>query len=125
VGPLPVGGIRRKRVKALRDKYAEKPRTANYVVQVVRLLMSFAIDEEVIEDNPAARPRMLRTGEGHRPWEETEIEAYRKRWAQRGCRQAGEDERPRMGAGVRRLEGDPRAMADDARLALFSGDHPS
>jgi integrase len=80
-GPLPVVGIRRKHVKALRDKYAETPRTANYVVQVIRLLMSFAVDEEIIEDNPASKPRMLRTGDGHRPWEETEIEAYRKRWA--------------------------------------------
>ncbi len=79
-GPLPVVGIRRKHVKALRDKYADKPRTANYVVQEVRLLMSFALDEEVIEDNPASKPRMLRTGEGHRPWEEDEIAAYRRRW---------------------------------------------
>jgi integrase len=30
--------------------------------------------------NPARRPKQLETGDGHRPWEESEIEAFRRRW---------------------------------------------
>lgn len=70
----------RRHVKALRDKFSKTPRTANYLVQVFRILMSLAIEEELRETNPASRARMLRTGEGHRPWEEAEIEAFRARW---------------------------------------------
>jgi hypothetical protein len=49
-------------------------------VQVLRLLMSFAIEEEIREDNLASKPKLLRTGDGHRPWEEDEIEAFRETW---------------------------------------------
>jgi integrase len=80
-GDLPAVGVRRKHVKGLRNKYAATPRTANYLVQVVRLLMTYAVDQEIREDNPASRPKMLKTGEGHLPWEEDEIATFRKRWA--------------------------------------------
>ena len=80
-GPLSVEGVERKHVLAFRDSFAGTPRTANYVVQVLGLLFSFGIDRGYRADNPAARPRRLRTGDGHRPWEEDEIQAYRARWA--------------------------------------------
>jgi hypothetical protein len=31
--------------------------------------------------NPALRPKKLKTGDGHRPWEEVEITLFRKHWA--------------------------------------------
>lgn len=44
--------------------------------------MTFAIDRGWRSDNPAARPKLLKTGDGHRPWEEAEIAAFRKAWAE-------------------------------------------
>lgn len=70
----------RRHVKMLKEKFQDTPRTANYIIQIFRLLMTLAIDEELRETNPASRPRMLRTGVGHRPWEEDEIAAFRNRW---------------------------------------------
>lgn len=80
-GQLGVAGIKREHVLAFRDRWAAKPRTANYLVQVIRLLLAFAVDRGWRADNPALRPKLLRTGEGHRPWEEEEIAAFRAAWA--------------------------------------------
>ncbi|MDO9474889.1 MAG: tyrosine-type recombinase/integrase [Caulobacter sp.] len=44
----------RKRFKAWRNRRADKPRTADYGMQVLRRLLSFALDEEMITVNPVA-----------------------------------------------------------------------
>jgi integrase len=80
-GTLAVAKLERRHVLALRDKYSANPRTANYIVQVLRLLLTWAVDRGLRKDNPALRPKLLKTGEGHRPWEEEEIAAMRQRWA--------------------------------------------
>lgn len=80
-GVLQVSGIERKHVLALRDYFSATPRKANYVVQVLRLLLTFAVDRGWRPDNPALRPKLLKTGEGHRPWEEHEISAFRAHWS--------------------------------------------
>jgi integrase len=72
--------IKREHVFALRDRFADKPRTANYMVQVLRLVLTYAVDRGWRSDNPASRPKLLRTGDGHRPWEEWEIERFRSVW---------------------------------------------
>lgn len=85
-GTLSVAAMPREFVLGLRDKYADKPRTANYLIQVLRLVLSFAEDRQRMFRlplgwaNPARRPKLLKTGDGHRPWEEHEIEAFRKAW---------------------------------------------
>jgi integrase len=85
-GHLSVATMPREAVLKLRDDYQATPRTANYLTSVLRLLLSFAEDRPQTFrlprtwHNPARRPRMLRTGKGHRPWEEIEIVAYRKHW---------------------------------------------
>src|SRR5262249_41073721 len=62
------------------------PRTANYIVAIVRLILAYAEDRKATFrlpqhwTNPARRPKKLKTGAGHRPWEESEIAAYRKKW---------------------------------------------
>lgn len=80
-GHLPVRGIRRHNVIELRDEFAATPRTANYIVAVLRLLMIYAMDRDWIDVNPAASIKRLKTGEGHRPAEEHEIAAFRACWA--------------------------------------------
>lgn len=82
-GRNPVRMVTREHVLALRDHYSDRPRTANYVVAVLRVLLAYAVDRPSVyglSANPAARPRRLKTGAGHRPWEESEIAAYRAHW---------------------------------------------
>jgi hypothetical protein len=85
-GKRTIAKMPRDAVFAIRDAYQETPRTANYVVAVLRLILEFAADRKQtfglppLWVNPALRPKQLSTGEGHRPWEEVEIDAYRKHW---------------------------------------------
>jgi integrase len=85
-GHRSIAAMPREAVFKLRDEFQETPRTANYVVSVLRLLLSYAEDRKTTFrlpahwSNPARRPKKLKTGDGHRPWEEVEIAAYRKRW---------------------------------------------
>ena len=77
IGDMPVAAIERKHVLALRDRWRDKPRTANYVVQVFRLLLSFSIDRGHRTNNPALRPKLLKTTGGHSPWPAAAIERFR------------------------------------------------
>lgn len=79
-GDLPVAELVRADIFDLRDKFVATPRSANYIVQVLRLLLTFAVDHGWRADNPALRPKLLKTGDGHRPWEEHEIQAFRDTW---------------------------------------------
>lgn len=76
IGTAPVAGIRRKHVLALRDKYAETPSKANYLVTVLRILLAFAIDREEITTNPARDIKNLKTGDGHQAWPDEAIERF-------------------------------------------------
>jgi len=75
-GPLPVSGIRRKHVLALRDKHAEKPSKANHLVTVLRIVLAFAIDREEISTNAAHGVKKLETGDGHQPWPQDAIDRF-------------------------------------------------
>lgn len=82
-GTLPIRTMPRDFIFALRDKHANTPRKANYLIQILRLLFSYAMDRPAtfgVTVNPAARPKALKGGGGHRPWEEREINAYRTHW---------------------------------------------
>jgi integrase len=85
-GHRSVALLPREAVLTLRDEYQATPRTANYIIQVLRLILAYAEDRKITFrlgtawSNPARRPKKLRTGEGYRPWEEVEIDAFRKRW---------------------------------------------
>lgn len=76
---MPVVAVERKHVLEFRDRFAEMPRKANYMARVSRPLLTFAVDRGRRSDNPAPRPKLSRTGAGHRPWEEHEIAAFRFR----------------------------------------------
>jgi len=85
-GHRSVAQMPREAVLRIRDDNQENPRTANYIVAVLRLILSYAEDRAKTFRlppnwvNPARRPKRLRTGTGHRPWEEVEVAAFRKRW---------------------------------------------
>ena len=85
-GHRSIAKLPREAVFKLRDEFQTTPRTANYLVSVLRLLLSYAEDRKLtfhlppLWTNPARRPKRLETGDGYRPWEEVEIAAFRKRW---------------------------------------------
>lgn len=79
-GDMPVATMPRKFVLKLRDSLADKPRTANHMMAVLRLLMQHGIDLGYRETNPASRPKRLKEGDGFRAWEEHEITQFRDRW---------------------------------------------
>ena len=97
-GHLPVATMPRAFVIKLRDEYARKavldkqgkptldpdgkatavatPRRANRMVAVLRLLLSWAVDHGWRRDNPALRPKLLRTGDGYRAWTPAELAQF-------------------------------------------------
>lgn len=85
-GHRSVAAMPREAVLKLRDEFQGTPRTANYIVSVLRLILTYAEERKRTFRlpphwiNPARRPKKLKTGEGHRPWEEIEIDGYRKQW---------------------------------------------
>jgi hypothetical protein len=86
-GHRSIAKLPREAVFKLRDEFQQTPRTANYVVSVLRRILSYAEDRKQTfrlpphSVNPARRPKKLETGEGHRPWEKVELGAYDKHWA--------------------------------------------
>jgi integrase len=68
-GPLLVASCRPKHVIHLRDKWAVKPVTANYLVAVLRLLIGWGIPREFSDSNPCIHvPKLETSPEGARPW---------------------------------------------------------
>jgi integrase len=79
-GVKPVALIERRHVKKWRDERAETPGMANMLVSVLRLLMTYAVDNEYRKDNPVARLRTFKLGE-HRAWTPEELATFERHWA--------------------------------------------
>lgn len=81
-GHLPVATMPRAFVFKLRDEYARgpdgkpTPRRANFIVAVLRLLLSWGVDRGWRKDNPALRPGRLKTGPGYRAWTGAEFTRF-------------------------------------------------
>ena len=78
-GHKPVALPKRRHVRKIRDERADTPGAANTIVRMLKLVLNFAIDEEWIEANPAARMKLLRVGEW-RDWTDEECHAFKTRW---------------------------------------------
>ncbi len=74
-GDLPVALMPRAWIIARRNELQDKPRSANFLVAVIRRLLSYAVDLEWRPDNPALRIGSLRTGPGYRAWTDAEVMA--------------------------------------------------
>lgn len=68
----------RPRVIEMVEANKHRPRFANYIRQVLSILMEHAIDLGWRRDNPAKGVRSLPTGGGWEPWPKGAIEAFRK-----------------------------------------------
>lgn len=67
-GKAQIKDITRGFVVRIRDANAGRRRFANYIVQVMRILLNFAVQREMLAFNPLGKIELLRLGGGHKPW---------------------------------------------------------
>lgn len=79
-GANPVSLLRRRHVRKMRDALSDTPGAANNVLRLLKLVLSFAVEEELIDVSPAARIKELKGG-SYRSWTDDECTAFEKRWA--------------------------------------------
>ncbi|WP_108459150.1 tyrosine-type recombinase/integrase [Devosia naphthalenivorans] len=78
-GKALVSELTRLQVKRIIASKAEKPGAANKLLRTLRMLMKFAIDEEMRKDDPTASIKPLRVaGDGFIAWTESDIEKFEK-----------------------------------------------
>lgn len=74
---IPMVGITKKVVRAYRDSLADQPPKANSALRVMKTLLNFAVDTEVIAINPAAKIKPLKhETEGWKPWPEPALARF-------------------------------------------------
>jgi enterobacteria phage integrase len=71
--------LRRRHIRKMRDARAETPGAANNVLRLLKIVLYFAVDEELLEVNPAARVKELEGGE-YRSWTDAELAQFEARW---------------------------------------------
>jgi integrase len=70
--------FQRKHALEIQSAFADKPRSANYLLQTLSILFEHSIDLGWRKDNPAKGVRKLKGGSGHIPWPNWAIERFRK-----------------------------------------------
>lgn len=78
-GDKPVAMISRRHVLRIRDERGETPGEGNTVLRIVKRLLSFAVEREYRNDNPATRIKLYKGGE-FRAWTDSELAAFESRW---------------------------------------------
>jgi len=78
-GDRTIAGLQRKQIKALIAKRASTPEAANNLLRMLRILMKFAVEEELRPDDPTAGIKRIanKTG-GFHSWSEEEIASFEK-----------------------------------------------
>lgn len=77
VGDRSAIAIERRHVIQAQQDNSERARFANYIVQVLSILMEHAINLGWRRDNPAKGVSLLKTGEGYHPWPAWALTAFR------------------------------------------------
>jgi integrase len=68
--------IRRRHIRQLREKLADKPRAQKLFTQVASLLWNFAINNDYAEVNPASRMKRSGAARAYAPWSEEDCKAF-------------------------------------------------
>jgi hypothetical protein len=91
LGPLaevhahkPVTLLERRHIKLWRNARCETPGISTMIVRVVRVLLTYAVDNEYRRDNSAQRIKLFKLGE-HRAWTDEECAAFEARWPRVRC----------------------------------------
>jgi integrase len=64
----------------MRDAKADTPGAANTILRMLKILLNFAVDDDLIEASPAAKFKELPVGEW-RAWTDAECRKFEKWWA--------------------------------------------
>ncbi len=79
-GDKPVALLPKSWVKKQMAGMASTPAQANRWLQLLRQILDFAIDEDMIKSNPARLVKKFPEGPGHEPWPEDEIAKFEDFW---------------------------------------------
>ena len=81
-GTMQVRHFQRAHVFGLRNLFQTTPRAANFLIAVLSAVLTYAVDHGHRQDNPALRPKKLRTRDGgHRVWRADAIVKFRQKHA--------------------------------------------
>ena len=83
-GNKPLHLLKRRHIRKMRDARAETPGAANNVLRMLKIVLNFAVEEELIELNPAARMKELQGGE-YRSWTDEELAKFEAYWSPARC----------------------------------------
>ena len=75
-GNPPASTIERRHVRSFYRPMQETPAKANAILRVLRLLLNFAVDEGIIDRNPAEKPRLVTRPPRQTVWTPAQIEAF-------------------------------------------------
>jgi integrase len=79
-GEKPIKGLSRRHVADIIGAKADTPEAANNLLKVLRVLLAYAVDQNMIESNPAAGVKKYRSrGDGFHAWTESEIAQFQER----------------------------------------------
>lgn len=77
----PYGQVTRKKIWQAREDQRNTPFAANNFLKAMRGLFAWAVEAELIDENPAAAVNFLPTEtEGHAAWTMTDVAAYEAQW---------------------------------------------
>ncbi|NEJ10463.1 tyrosine-type recombinase/integrase [Rhizobium leguminosarum] len=76
VGGLPFLDLKRRHVLKIRDELRSTPGAQNEVKRALSAMFSWAIDNDLVETNPAAKIKLLYSGDGFHTWTVPEVRQY-------------------------------------------------
>jgi integrase len=81
-GSNPLRGLHRRHITAVIGAKADKPEAANHLLKTLRIILSYAVAQGMLDSNPASGVKKYRSqGEGHHSWSESEIAQFEQRHA--------------------------------------------
>jgi len=79
-GDKPLKSLGRAHITSIIGSKADTPEAANNLLKVLRVLLDYAVGQEMIDSNPATGVKRYRSrGEGIKPWTEATVAQYRAR----------------------------------------------
>ena len=79
-------GLQRKHVQQIIADKSDTPQGANNLLKALRVILAYAVDQEMITNNPAVGVKKYKSqGDGYHSWSEAEIAQFECiiRWARR------------------------------------------
>lgn len=80
-GFKPIKLLRREHISEIIGAKANVPEAANLLLKVLRIVLAYAVDQGLIENNPAVNVKKYKSkGDGHHSWTEAEIAQFEAKY---------------------------------------------